>query len=66
MKNNPGLSAFELNNRRLAVENAIGSLRIEGMELDTSLRRILERYATGELNLREMNAEMDEYAAAIV
>ena len=36
------LDPAKLEDRRLAVENAIGTLRIEGMELDAIPHRILE------------------------
>jgi hypothetical protein len=47
--------------RRYAVDNAIGTLRIEGMELDPEERKIVERYAQGEISLAEQDALMDAY-----
>ncbi|MGA3080154.1 MAG: antitoxin VbhA family protein [Terracidiphilus sp.] len=60
------LSPAELDERRLAVENAIGTLRIEGMELDAIPNRILEQYAQGEIPLEEMSRLIHEYTATIV
>jgi hypothetical protein len=37
----------ELENRRLALESALGSLHIEGMELEWEGREILDRFARG-------------------
>jgi hypothetical protein len=60
------LTPSEADDRRLAVENAIGTLRIENLELDTIPHRILERYAQGEIPLDEMSRLIHEYTAAIV
>ena len=60
------LDQSELEDRRLAVENAIGSLRIEDLELDTIPQRILEQYAQGEIPLDEMSRLIHEYTAAII
>jgi len=60
------LTPAELDNRRLAVENAIGTLRIEGLELDPTPNRILQQYAKGEIPLDEMSRLIHEYTAGIV
>lgn len=60
------LSKAELSERRDAVDNALGSLRIEGMELDPEPRAILERFARGETDLDEMGREMKAYRATII
>lgn len=57
---------IELEGRRLAVESALGSLRIEGMELEPEGREILERFANGELSLPEMRSAIRAYTATIV
>jgi hypothetical protein len=59
-------SSQELDSRRLAVENAIGTLRIEGLELDSVPRRILDRYVLGEISLDEMSRLVHEHTAAIL
>ena len=60
------LTAKELDDRRLAVESAIGSLRIEALELDAVPNRILKQYTQGEIALDEMSRLIHEYAATIV
>jgi hypothetical protein len=60
------LTPADLDDRRLAVENAIGSLRIEGMELDPIPHRIVDRYALGEIPLDEMSRLIHEYTATIL
>jgi Antitoxin VbhA len=57
---------IELDNRRLAVESALGSLRIEGMELEPEGRDILDRFANGEMTLPEMRSAIRAYTATIV
>jgi hypothetical protein len=58
------LSSAEADERRRAVQSALGSLRIEGMELEPDEREILERHARGEIYLAAMHAEMDAYIEA--
>jgi len=60
------VSGAELEARRLAVDNALGSLRIENMEVDLVPRRILELYAKGRISLEEMNRAVHAYTATIV
>jgi hypothetical protein len=60
------VTEIELDNRRLAVESALGSLRIEGMELEPEGREILDRFARGEMSLPEMRSAMRAYTATIV
>ena len=50
--------------RRLAVDSAIGSLRLSGMELEPDEREIVERHARGETDLATMHAKMDAYIEA--
>jgi Antitoxin VbhA len=61
-----GVNDIELENRRLAVESALGSLRIEGMELEPEGREILDRFANGEMSLLEMRSAIRAYTATIV
>jgi hypothetical protein len=44
----------------------LGSLRIEGMELEPELREVLERFSRGEIDLAEMRAEISYLAKTIV
>jgi hypothetical protein len=60
------VNEIEFENRRLAVESALGSLRIEGMELEPEGREILERFANGEMSLLEMRSAIRAYTATIV
>jgi len=55
------LTAEEAAERRRALDSTIGSLLIEGMELEPGEREILERHARGEIDLPTMRAQMDEY-----
>lgn len=50
--------------RRLAVQSAIGSLRIEGMEPDKAELEIVELFARGEIDFATMSAQMDAYSDA--
>lgn len=59
------LSPVELDDRRLAVESAVGSMRIEDLEPDETTRQILSRYANGAIELIEMNRLLDEYSRTI-
>jgi hypothetical protein len=58
------LTPAELDDRRLAVENAIGTMRIEDLEPDETTQQILFRYAKGEIELSEANRLLDEYCRA--
>lgn len=58
------LTAEEAAERRLAVEGAIGSLRIEGMEPDARELEIVNRFARGEIDLAAMHAQMEAYIEA--
>jgi hypothetical protein len=59
------LTPAELDDRRVAVESAIGTMRIEDLEPDEITKQILSRYATGEIELVEMNRLLDEYSRTI-
>jgi hypothetical protein len=60
------LTPADLDDRRLAVESAIGSLRIEALELDAVPNRILKQYTQGEIALDEMSRLIHEFTATIV
>jgi uncharacterized protein YbjT (DUF2867 family) len=60
------LTEAELRDRRRAVDSALGSLRIEGMELEPEPREVLERFARGEIDHAEMRAEIDSLVKTIV
>jgi hypothetical protein len=60
----PALTPEEEAKRRRALESAMGSLRIEGMELESGEREILERHVRGEIDLATLHAQMDAYSEA--
>jgi len=53
------LTPEEMEMRRLAVEGAIGSLRIEGMEPGSRELEIVNQFAHGDIDLSTMNAQLD-------
>jgi hypothetical protein len=55
----------EADKRRLAVDNALGSLRIENMDLAPVERQIFERYAAGEISLDELDRLVEQRCATI-
>jgi hypothetical protein len=59
------LDQAALEGRRLAVENVIGTLRIEDMEPDETTMQILIRYRNGEIDLPEANKLIDDYSRTI-
>jgi hypothetical protein len=60
------LTPAELDDRRLAVENVVGTLRIENMEPDESTMQIMTRYQIGEIELAEANRLLDEYSRTVL
>lgn len=60
------LTEEELDQRRLEVENTIGTMRIEDMEPDESTKQILYRYAKGEIEFEEAIRLMREDSRTIV
>ena len=46
--------SFEVEQRQRDVENALGSLRIEGLEIDAQTRAIANCYIKGEISGDEM------------
>jgi hypothetical protein len=56
----------DLDDRRLAVESTIGTLRIENMEPDETTIQILNRYAQGQIDLEEASRLIHEYSATIL
>jgi hypothetical protein len=62
----PGLSPKELAERRSAVDYAIGTQRIEGIEPEAVPLSILDRYAQGEISMDEVDRLTDEYLVTII
>lgn len=48
--------------RQGEVENALASVRLEGLEPSSAALSIFERYACGEISLEEMGAAIDAAA----
>ena len=53
------LTAAEAAKRRRALESAIGSMRLSGIELEREEIAVMERHVRGETDLATMHAEMD-------
>jgi hypothetical protein len=49
-----GTASFDAERRRPGVESVLGSLRIEGLEIDAETRAIFDRYIAGELGIDEL------------
>jgi hypothetical protein len=46
--------------REREVENALASVRLEGLEPSTQAKGIFQRYAEGDLSIEEMGRAVDE------
>jgi hypothetical protein len=60
------LSPAELEDRLLAVENTIGTLRIEGMDPDGTTLKILARYSGGQIEFSETKRLLREYSRTLL
>jgi hypothetical protein len=60
------LTSAELDDRRMAVDNAVGTMRIEDLEPDETTKQILYRYERGEIPLGEMNRLIHDYTSTIL
>lgn len=60
------LTQAELDERRLAVENTIGTMRIEGLDPDEATLQILNRYASGEIEFSETKRLLREYSRTLL
>jgi hypothetical protein len=60
------LTRDELDDRRLAVENTVGTMRIEGMEPDETIMQILNSYQQGKIPIEEASRLMHEYSTTIL
>ena len=60
------LTPAELDDRRLAVENAIGTMRLSDLAPDETTQKILYSYANGEIDLNELNHLLNECSATIL
>ena len=60
------LTPTELDERRLAVEGTIGTMRLSDMEPDETTKQILYRYQQGEISMDETSRLIHEYSATII
>jgi len=60
------LTPAELADRRLAVENTIGTMRIEGLDPDETTMKIFGRYMDGQISFAETKLLLREYSATIL
>jgi len=47
--------------RRLAVENAVASFRMEGLEPDAKTRALLESFSRGDLSIEEFGSAVERH-----
>lgn len=60
------LTPAELDDRRLAVENTIGTMRIEGLDPDEATLQILNRYASGEIEFSETKRLLRDHSRTLL
>ena len=53
--------SLDVEQRQRDVENTLGSLRIEGFELDEAARALLARYIAGEITLEDVGAVLTRH-----
>jgi len=56
----PPISASERARRTQVYEEALASIRLEGLELDEQTRALYGRYIKGELTLAQVGSAIDE------
>ncbi len=49
-----------------AVEDVIGTHRAEGIEVDATVRRLMDQFVDGELTLAQFSSAMDVHAGNVV
>jgi hypothetical protein len=60
------LTPAELDDRRLAVENTIGTMRIEGLDPDETTLQILNRYAEGQIEFSETKRLLRDHSRTLL
>ncbi|MGD0547018.1 MAG: antitoxin VbhA family protein [Terracidiphilus sp.] len=60
------LTPAELDDRRLAVENTIGTMRIENLDPDETTLQILNRYASGEIEFSETKRLLRDHSRTLL
>lgn len=58
---NATVPSLDVEQRRRDVENTLGSLQIEGFELDEAARALLARYVAGEITLEDVGAVLTRH-----
>lgn len=58
---NTVVPSLDVEQRQRDVENTLGSLRIEGFELDEAARALLARYIAGEITLEDVGAVLTRH-----
>ncbi len=58
----PVLTDHDQEVRAREIENALASVRMEGLEPSAGARTIFQRYVDGELTMEQMGAAMQRYA----
>jgi hypothetical protein len=61
----PIISEAEKQRRRLAIGSVVGSHIAEGIELDSVVRGLMERFASGEIDLPQFSAAMQRHAESV-
>jgi hypothetical protein len=59
------LTPEDLDDRRLAVEGTVGTMRLSDLEPVETTMRILDSYQRGEITIEELNRLMHEYSSMI-
>lgn len=60
------LTPAEMEQRRLAVESTLGSLRIEGIELEGDAKDAVVSFASGQIELDEMSMRIRGYLNSLL
>jgi len=61
----PNLSKTEQAKRRFAIESVIGTHIAEGIELDATVRSLMDRFVAGEIDLSQFSADMQRHAQSV-
>ena len=60
------LSTAEKHERRAAVEDVIGTHRVEGIRVDATVEKLMRQFADGDITLDQFSAAVDEYANSLL
>ena len=59
------LTAEERDDRRLAVEGTVGTMRLSNLEPDETTLQVLDSYQPGKISIEELNCLLHEYSSTI-